>query len=227
LISKGFWLKKEKHGFYQRNRAFMVAGAGFEPHGLAFPLRRKCGGLNSAALTVHRTVIHFRLILRLFALRAHNSAAMLCKATFTMKKEDRTRSATSFFGCGGKIRTSDLRASHKRWRACLPVCGARKSRRALRAFSLGFFDRGTSLLLAASATGGARKRYPTSSARRPHNPETRDTIILCNKKFAPTPYGVEANYGCGGKIRTSDLRVMSPTSYPCSTPRYRLLKAFV
>jgi hypothetical protein len=27
------------------------------------------------------------------------------------------------------------------------------------------------------------------------------TIIPCNKKFAPTPYGVEANYGCGGDFR--------------------------
>ena len=26
--------------------------------------------------------------------------------------------------------------------------------------------------------------------------------------------------GCGSRIRTNDLRVMSPTSYPCSTPRY-------
>ena len=26
--------------------------------------------------------------------------------------------------------------------------------------------------------------------------------------------------GCGSWIRTNDLRVMSPTSYPCSTPRY-------
>src|SRR5262245_30408430 len=25
--------------------------------------------------------------------------------------------------------------------------------------------------------------------------------------------------GCGGRIRTADLRVMSPTSYHCSTPR--------
>ena len=28
--------------------------------------------------------------------------------------------------------------------------------------------------------------------------------------------------GCGGWIWTNDLRVMSPTSFPCSTPRYPL-----
>ena len=39
LISKGFWLKKEKHGFYQRNRAFMVAGTGFEPATSGLSLR--------------------------------------------------------------------------------------------------------------------------------------------------------------------------------------------
>ena len=31
---------------------------------------------------------------------------------------------------------------------------------------------------------------------------------------------LSALYGCGSRIRTNDLRVMSPTSYPCSTPRY-------
>ena len=29
--------------------------------------------------------------------------------------------------------------------------------------------------------------------------------------------------GCGGRIRTADLRVMSPTSYHCSTPRPRMV----
>ncbi len=31
-------------------------------------------------------------------------------------------------------------------------------------------------------------------------------------------------YGCGGMNRTYDLRIMSPTSYHCSTPRYILEK---
>src|SRR5205823_13178922 len=31
--------------------------------------------------------------------------------------------------------------------------------------------------------------------------------------------------GCGGRIRTSDLRVMSPTSCRCSTPRLSMLPA--
>ncbi len=46
-----------------------------------------------------------------------------------------------------------------------------------------------------------------------------------NKKDAPT--GVSFFVGCGRKIRTSDLRVMSPTSYPCSTPRYRIYAYFL
>ena len=40
------------------------------------------------------------------------------------------------------------------------------------------------------------------------------------QKRTGTPNGVPVLFGCGGRIRTSDLRVMSPTSYPCSTPRY-------
>ena len=30
-------------------------------------------------------------------------------------------------------------------------------------------------------------------------------------------------FSCGGRIRTYDLWVMSPTSYHCSTPRYLFL----
>jgi hypothetical protein len=31
----------------------------------------------------------------------------------------------------------------------------------------------------------------------------------------------ESSFCSGGRIRTSDLWVMSPTSYHCSTPQYR------
>ena len=59
-------------------------------------------------------------------------------------------------------------------------------------------------------------------------------IYLCFKKMA-VPTGIEpaiscvtgrhvnryttGPFGCGGRIWTCDLRVMSPTSYHCSTPR--------
>jgi hypothetical protein len=36
----------------------------------------------------------------------------------------------------------------------------------------------------------------------------------------PGRCGVLCGFGSGGGIRTPDLRVMSPTSYHCSTPRY-------
>ena len=48
-------------------------------------------------------------------------------------------------------------------------CGARKNLRAIR--PLDFFDRCANTLLAVSAAGGARGRFPTSHARRSHNPE--------------------------------------------------------
>ena len=48
-------------------------------------------------------------------------------------------------------------------------CGARKNLRAIR--PLDFFDRCANALLAVSAAGGARGRFPTSHARRSHNPE--------------------------------------------------------
>jgi hypothetical protein len=34
-------------------------------------------------------------------------------------------------------------------------------------------------------------------------------------------YGVSMFFCCGGRTRTYDLWVMSPTSYHCSTPRFR------
>ena len=48
-------------------------------------------------------------------------------------------------------------------------CGARKNLRAIR--PLDFFDRCANALLAVSAAGGARGRFPTSHARRSHNLE--------------------------------------------------------
>ena len=48
-------------------------------------------------------------------------------------------------------------------------CGARKNLRAIR--PLDFFDRCANALLAVSAAGGARGRFPTSHAHRSHNPE--------------------------------------------------------
>ena len=50
-----------------------------------------------------------------------------------------------------------------------PPCGARKNLRAIR--PLDFFDRCANALLAVSAAGGARGRFPTSHAHRSHNPE--------------------------------------------------------
>ena len=72
---------------------FLVAEMGFEPHVLAkFSAENLSSGHKScrwqlAALTVHRTVIHYRSVVRktlcvflttseLFALRAHNPATM-------------------------------------------------------------------------------------------------------------------------------------------------------
>src|SRR5690606_25830800 len=38
-------------------------------------------------------------------------------------------------------------------------------------------------------------------------------------KPQPPNKATAADTGCGGRIRTDNLRVMSPTSYRCSTPR--------
>ena len=68
---KGILTKKETLTFYQNKRSFMIAEAGFEPAVLHF----HCGenaAVGSAALTVHRTVIHSRLTLRFIRPRAHN-----------------------------------------------------------------------------------------------------------------------------------------------------------
>ena len=47
------------------------------------------------------------------------------------------------------------------------------------------------------------------------NPET---VVVSG--FSVLASILSAQHGCGSWIRTNDLRVMSPTSYPCSTPRY-------
>ena len=56
---------------YLNRFALLVAGEGLEPTVLYF----LCGentAVGSAALTVHRTVIHYRLTLRVIRPRAHN-----------------------------------------------------------------------------------------------------------------------------------------------------------
>ena len=40
-------------------------------------------------------------------------------------------------------------------------------------------------------------------------------------KKNPLPVARELIFCCEGRVRTSDLRVMSPTSYRCSTSRYK------
>ena len=62
-------------------------------------------------------------------------------------------------------------------------CGARKNLRTIR--PLDFFDRCANALLAVSAAGGARGRFPTSHARR-YNPEVVKFIsnLRINKKEA-------------------------------------------
>ena len=58
------------------------------------------------------------------------------------------------------------------------------------------FDRGTRLCLAVSAAGSARQRAPTSSARRPHNPESAAQTRSITKKISCTFYtttGFQAN----------------------------------
>ena len=44
-------------------------------------------------------------------------------------------------------------------------------------------------------------------------------VICINKEEHPlwVPF-LHLEFGCGGRIRTDDLRVMSPTSCRCSTP---------
>ncbi len=73
-------------------------------------------------------------------------------------------------------------------------------------------DRGHSLPSLDPATGGGRVAPPTSYARRPHNPS--DICEACYHSQKETPsFRMGFLSGCGGRTRTYDLRVMSPTSY--------------
>jgi hypothetical protein len=57
--------------------------------------------------------------------------------------------------------------------------------------------------------GGARCRHAVAGKSRTPGGRTRGSGVC--------------GLGCGGRIRTADLRVMSPTSCRCSTPRPRIL----
>ena len=62
-------------------------------------------------------------------------------------------------------------------------------------------------------TARGRARQPARPGRRDRpQPEQHETRLA----GAGFRSGMR---GCGGRIRTADLRVMSPTSYHCSTPR--------
>ena len=66
--------------------------------------------------------------------------------------------------------------------------------------------------LPSPATGGGRVSPPTSYARRSHN--LSDSCEACYHNQRKTPPGwVVFFFGCGGRTRTYDLRVMSPTSF--------------
>ncbi len=72
----------------------------------------------------------------------------------------------SFCGCGGRIRTNDLRVIASR-----PLAVPEK--RFGLTLILAFFDRCGKSGPPASATGSGGPLFPTSSARRPHNPNDR------------------------------------------------------
>ena len=88
---------------------------------------------------------------------------------------------------GKDSRFANSPVSCKRHALATPVCGARKKRGL--SLILDFFDRGTRLCLAVSATGGARQRAPTSHARRAHNPETTHSSASLNKNEKRHPVG--------------------------------------
>ena len=91
-----------------------------------------------------------------------------------------------------------------------PVCGARKNHRAY-AFPR-FFRPLHCARVAPPATGGAPLAYPTSYARRTHTPNGSCEACCHNQKRTPSEWMVFF-FGCGGRTRTYDLRVMSPTSF--------------
>ena len=96
---------------------------------------------------------------------------------------------------------------------CLHSCGARFRLRRSRRLAL--TDRYATIALPFSATGGGRA--PCSG-----NPPVGGSMNSTMKKKQGIRKDALLLFGCGGRIRTSDLRVMSPTSCPCSTPRCML-----
>ena len=77
ITYQSFGLDKNK-GTVETVPLFLVAGEGLEPTVLYF----LCGentAVGSAALTVHRTVIHYRLTLRVIRPRAHNPILICAK----------------------------------------------------------------------------------------------------------------------------------------------------
>ena len=68
---------------------------------------------------------------------------------------------------------------------------------------------------------GACRRYIKRKTREMDVTISEVLILNSQRQKEKTHQTVCLSFcGCGRKIRTSDLRVMSPTSYPCSTPRY-------
>ena len=72
-------------------------------------------------------------------------------------------------------------------------------------------DRGHSLGSLNLPSGSGRLVPPTSYARQTHNPEIV-WILLHNQRKHPSRW-MGVFFGCGGRTRTYDLRVMSPTSF--------------
>ena len=148
------------------------------------------------------------------------------------------------FGCGGKIRTCDLRImSPTSYQAAPPrdrgvphcyqqlahgrfanqVCG----------FTVSFpgsfttapilrvpaHTRLPALLLSDS------KDSPKGGRVRPVSRLNRRLRLIAQRRTsrgAVLNFGSASGFGCGGRIRTYDLRVMSPTSYQTAPPRHNL-----
>ena len=91
-----------------------------------------------------------------------------------------------------------------------PCCGARCAPRPRRAVVA---HRPLPLArLPSSATGSGRLAPPTSYARRTHNRDGSCEACCHNQKETPSGW-MGFLFGCGGRTRTYDLRVMSPTSF--------------
>ena len=61
-------------------------------------------------------------------------------------------------------------------------------------------------------------RVPTTNKGHALASLFRRKSVHRSRSKSTTPHG-HGDIGCGGRIRTDDLRVMSPTSFHCSTPR--------